>query len=139
MPIIKASAEDLAKSVRIQPGWYKAVVKELKPEPSSDKKSINYNWYFRVNDNGHEREIRHAVNQAVWASFGPPIVSACLSTETEPYKVDKDSGKDWEIDTDSVAGKSLWIKFEPEAFQGNLISKPKVFMPAHYDPANSPF
>lgn len=139
MPVVKISSEELKKSVRIKAGWYRAVVKECKPEPSSDKKSINYNWYFRVDDHGVEREIRHAVNQAVLASLGTPIIEACLSKENEPFKIDKDGGKDFEFDTDLVAGKSICIKFEDEPYQGNLIAKPKIFLPGYVDVDNIPF
>lgn len=139
MPVIKTSAADLKASVRIGAGWFRAKIRELKVEPTSDKSGLNYNFYFLVDDNGNERTIKHTVNKAVWPSFGPPIVCAALSTETAPYKVDKDAGNDWEIDTDEVAGKALWIKFEPEPYQGNILNKPKQFMPIHYDPNNSPF
>lgn len=139
MPVIKSSAEDLAKSVRIKEGWYRAKVKEVKAEPSKDKSSINYNWYFIVNDHGVEREIKHAVNKAVWESMGIPIVEAVMSTEASPFKVDKDAGEAFEFNTDDVAGKSLCIKFEPETYQGNIINKPKVFVPSYVDIDNIPF
>lgn len=139
MPVVKVSAEELAKSVRIKEGWYRAKIKECKPEPSKDKSSVNYNFYFMVNDHGVEREIKHSVNQAVLASMGPPIVEAALSTEDKPYKVDKDSGQAWEFNTDDVAGKNLNIKFEPETYQGNIINKPKVFVPSYVDIDNIPF
>lgn len=139
MPVVKISAEDLQKSVRIKSGWYRAKIKECKPEPSKDKSSINYNFYFLVDDHGVEREIKHAVNQAVQASFIPPILEAALSTEGNPYKINKDSGKDLEWNTDDVAGKSICIKFEDEPYQGNLIAKPKVFLPGYVDIDNIPF
>lgn len=139
MPVVKVSAEDLKKSVRIKSGWYHARIKECKPEPSKDKGSINYNFYFLVNDHGVEREVKHAVNQAVLASLGIPIIEAALSKENEPFKVDKDSGSGFEFNTDDVAGKALCIKFEDEPYQGNLIAKPKVFMPGYIDIDNIPF
>lgn len=139
MPIIKTSAEELARSVRIKEGWYHAKVKEVKAEPSKDKSSINYNWYFLIDDSGVEREYKHSVNAAVWASLGIPIVEAVLSEEGKPFKVNKDSGENFEFDTDEAAGRPLCIKFEPETYQGNIINKPKVFMPGYIDIDNIPF
>lgn len=139
MPVVKISSEELKKSVRIKSGWYRANIKECKPEASKDKQSINYNFYFIVDDHGVKREVKHAVNQAVLASLGTPIIEAALSKENEPFKIDKDSGQDFQFDTDEVAGKSICIKFEDEPYQGNLIAKPKVFMPGYIDIDSIPF
>lgn len=139
MPVVKVSAEDLKKSVKIKEGWYRAKIKECKPEASKDKGSINYNFYFLVDDHGVEREVKHAVNQAVLASLGLPIIEAALSTEMQPFKIDKDAGEAFEFNTDDVAGKPICIKFEPETYQGNIINKPKVFVPGYVDIDNIPF
>lgn len=139
MPVVKISSEELKKSVRIKAGWYRAKIKECKPEASKDKQSINYNFYFLVDDHGVEREVKHAVNQAVLASFGTPIIEAALSKENEPFRIDKDSGQDFQFDTDEVAGKRICIKFEDEPYQGQLIAKPKAFMPGYVDIDSIPF
>lgn len=137
MPIIKVSAQDMKKADKLPDGWYQAVIKEIKVEPTKDKQGLNYNIYLLIDDKSKSgKEFKHVINEHAKGGLRP-LWEAALSTDDEPFRINTDS--DYAFDTDEVAGKPVQIKMIREPYQGDLVNKIKQFIPSHIDTSNIPF
>ena len=137
MPVIKVTSEELKRAIKLQPAWYRALIRECKVELTKDRSGTNYNFYLLIDDKSKSgKEFRHTINENAKSGLGPIFEAAC-SEEGKPYKVNPE--EEHEFDTDDVAGKHVKIKIENEIYQGNPVNKIKGWLPDFYDTDSIPF
>lgn len=120
MPVIQFSVGDVLRSRVLEIGWKSFVVKEIKPELSADKMSMNYIATFMLIDENPELDgkeiVRYFNSKAI--SMMLPLVYASKGIKLADTMKEKPEAI--AIDTDEIVGKKVDCNIKQDTYQGNV-------------------
>jgi hypothetical protein len=119
--MITISKSELAKGIPIPQGWKEFNLTEVVAKPSKDGGSVNYFVLHALKDDVNGRVIQHNFNSKALSMMAPFIAALAGKTVNEVI-TGMDSGE-IQFDLESVVGKTVLGKVEPQEYQGRILSK----------------